>query len=174
MDRGLVRFFTVGLISYLAWYVGYAYFLKDYTLVDEYLIHSMVACSEWCLKAMGYVLYDVSSTELRWQLGIANSPGLLQIGEACDGLVLFALFAVFILAFPGPLSRKAWFIPAGILAIHVANLIRVVSLVMLNYHKPEWLAFNHDYTWTILVYGFIFWLWYIWTDRFSVVKHIGG
>jgi exosortase/archaeosortase family protein len=62
-----------------------------------------------------------------------------------------------------------WFIPLGILAIHIANLIRVISLVILNYYRPSALSFNHDYTWTVLVYGFIFWLWYLWTEKLSRV-----
>ena len=167
MDKSLIRFLGLGLGIYLLWYVSYAYFLKDFTLLDECLIHSMVGVSEWVLRTLGFALYEVTTTELRWQLGIANSPGLLQIGEACDGLVLFVLFAAFIFAFPGSVRRKMWFIPLGILCIHLANLVRVVSLVMLNFYRPEWLAFNHDYTWTVLIYGFIFWLWYVWTERLS-------
>ena len=166
-DKGLIRFLGGGLSAYLVWYVLYAYWLKDSTMLDEYLIHSMVLVAEWCLRGLGFDLYEVVSQGLRWQLGIANSPGLLEIGAACDGLVLFVLFAVFIMAFPGPVRRKLWFIPLGVLAIHVANLIRVVSLVILNFYSPESLAFNHDYTWTVLIYGFIFWLWYIWTERLS-------
>jgi len=167
MDRSLIRFLGIGLGIYLLWYICYAYFLKDYTLLDEYLIHSMVGVSEWVLRGLGFALYEIGSNGLRWQLGIANSPGLLEIGEACDGLVLFVLFAAFILSFPGSVKRKLWFIPLGILSIHIANLMRVVTLVMLNFYRPEWLAFNHDYTWTVLIYGFIFWLWYVWTERLS-------
>ena len=170
MDRGLVRFLGVGLVGYLLWYILYQYFLKDSTLLDEWLIHSMVLVSESVLRGLGFALYEVTTSDLRWQVGIANSVGLLEIGAPCDGLVLFVLFAVFVLAFPGPWKRKAWFIPLGILAIHVANLVRVVSLVILNYYRPQALAFNHDYTWTVLIYGFIFWLWYLWTERFSRVN----
>ena len=138
--------------------------------MDEYLIHSMVNSSEAVLKALGYAVYEFNSSELRWQIGIADSIGLLQIGAPCDGLVLFALFTVFILAFPGPGRRKVWFIPAGIILIHLANLLRVVSLVIIQFNRPQSLKFNHDYTWTVLVYGFIFWLWYLWAVRFSKGK----
>ena len=167
MDRGLVRFLGVGLVGYLLWYILYQYFLKDSTQLDEWLIHSMVLVSEWVLRGLGFALYEISSADFRWQLGIANSVGLLEIGASCDGLVLFALFAVFILAFPGPMRRKLWYIPAGIVLIHLANLVRVVSLVIIQYNRPESLKFNHDYTWTVLIYGFIFWLWYLWATRFS-------
>ena len=86
-----------------------------------------------------------------------------QIGAPCDGVALFALFAIFILAFPGPISRKAWFIPAGIALLHLANIVRVVVLARIQATSPEWLEFNHDYTFTVLIYGLVFALWYLWT-----------
>lgn len=168
MDRSLTRFLGLGFLGYLVWYVLYQYFLKDYTLLDEYLIHSMVIWSESVLRVLGYELYEIGSADLRWQIGIADSVGLLHIGAPCDGLVLFALFSVFVIAFPGPWKRKFWFIPFGIVLIHLANLVRVVSLVIIQFNRPESLKFNHDYTWTVLVYGFIFWLWYLWAVRFGV------
>lgn len=167
MNRELVRFISIGFLGYLSWYVVYQYYLKEHTLLDEYLIHSMVLSAEWVLERLGFALYELNSVELRWQIGIADSIGLLQIGAPCDGLVLFALFAVFVMAFPGSWKRKAWFIPLGISSIHLLNLFRVVSLVMIQYNRPQSLKFNHDYTWTILVYAFIFWLWYVWAERLS-------
>ena len=46
LDRGLTKFLSLGLVSYLVWYIAYQYFLKDFTLLDEYLIHSMVVVTE--------------------------------------------------------------------------------------------------------------------------------
>ena len=57
---------------------------------------------------------------------------------------------------------------------HLANLLRVVSLVIIQFNRPQSLKFNHDYTWTVLVYGFIFWLWYLWATRFSQTTREGG
>ncbi len=167
MERDLAKFLGLGFVGYLAWYVAYQYFLKEQTLLDEYLIHSMVVSSEWVLRNLGYALYEMQTTELRWQIGIADSVGMLHIGAPCDGLVLFVLFAVFVLAFPGPGRRKLWFIPLGVILIHLANLVRVVSLVMIQFNSPQNLQFNHDYTWTVLIYAFIFWLWYVWANRVS-------
>lgn len=169
MDRDLTRFLGLGFVGYLVLYVVYQYFLKEHTLLDEYLIHSMVVTSEWVLRNLGYALYEMQTTELRWQIGIADSVGLLHIGAPCDGLVLFVLFSVFIVAFPGPVRRKLWYIPLGVVLIHLANLVRVVSLVMIQFNSPQNLKFNHDYTWTVLIYSFIFWLWYLWAAKLSRV-----
>ena len=87
-----------------------------------------------------------------------------MVGPSCDGVVLFALFAIFILSFPGRWLRKLWFIPLGIAAIHAANILRIVSLLFIQlYFGEEALKFNHDYTFTVFVYSIIFALWYGYT-----------
>ena len=32
LDRGLTKFLSLGLVSYLVWYIAYQYFLKDYVV----------------------------------------------------------------------------------------------------------------------------------------------
>jgi hypothetical protein len=47
------------------------------------------------------------------------------------------------------------------------NVLRIVALAIIMSVNEEWLAFNHDYTFTILVYAYVFALWMIWVQRFS-------
>jgi hypothetical protein len=35
--------------------------------------------------------------------------------------------------------------------------------------NENWLSFNHDYTFTLIVYSFVFLLWWIWVNKFSGV-----
>ena len=49
----------------------------------------------------------------------------VYVGDYCNGLVFCALFMGFVLAYPGPVRRKVWFIPAGTLAIYLLNVVRV-------------------------------------------------
>jgi hypothetical protein len=43
-----------------------------------------------------------------------------------------------------------------------------MSLALIQYKAPEYLDFNHHYTFTVIVYAFIFLLWMIWVNKFSV------
>ena len=61
------------------------------------------------------------------------------------------------------MAQKLGFIPLGILILHGANIGRVVVLARIQATSPEWLEFNHDYTFTVLIYGLVFALWYLWT-----------
>jgi len=157
------RFFGLAFLAYVLWSVAYEQVLKPSTTLDEVVIEHMVSSTEAVFELVGWPVgtYPQPATH-RDRVGVAGHAGV-QIGAPCDGVALFALFAIFILAFPGPISRKAWFIPAGIALLHLANIGRVVVLTRIQATSPEWLEFNHDYTFTVLIYGLVFALWYLWT-----------
>lgn len=157
------RFFGMAFLAYVAWSLTYEQVLKPQTMLDEVVIEHMVTSTETAFRAIGWPVgtYPQPVTH-RDRVGMAGHAGV-QIGAPCDGVALFALFAIFILAFPGPFLRKLWFIPAGIALLHLANIGRVVVLARMQATAPEWLEFNHDYTFTVLVYGLVFALWYLWT-----------
>jgi exosortase/archaeosortase family protein len=59
-------------------------------------------------------------------------------------------------------------LPLLILAIEVVNVIRIVSLAIITKYYPQSLAFNHDYTFTIVVYGFVIFLWWLGIKKWGV------
>ena len=136
------RFFGLAFLAYVVWSVAYEQVLKPSTTLDEVVIEHMVRSTEAVFEAVGWPVgtYPQPSTH-RGRVGVAGHAGV-QIGAPCDGVALFALFAIFILAFPGPISRKAWFISAGIALLHLANIGRVVVLTRIQATSPEWLEFN--------------------------------
>ncbi len=164
-----VRFVLVGTALYLGLYLLYTFYIHPHTVLDEWIIHNLVQSSESVLKVFGYDLIQYPSTPYHNRLGILGSSGL-YIGEPCDGFILFMLFLSFILAFPGPMKHKFWFIPVGIIAIHLINVLRIIALAIIVYYHPDWLSFNHDYTFTVIVYSFVFFLWWIWVNKFAPRK----
>ncbi|MBC7864741.1 MAG: archaeosortase/exosortase family protein, partial [Bacteroidia bacterium] len=101
---------------------------------------------------------------------LSQFPGNYQgvwIGYACNALSLFVLFSFFIISFPGNWLKKLWFIPVGILLVHLLNILRVFALVLIAHHHYDFLSFNHTYTFTILVYAFIFGLWMWWVNKYA-------
>ncbi len=174
MFRGLFqnpfsRFLILSSILYLSWYFTYEFYLKDQTLLNEYVIDHIVRSSEAILRFMGYDLNYYDDGNLRVRLGILGSGGVV-IGAPCDGIVLLALFTVFMIAYAGPLKHKVWYLPMGLLVIHWLNIGRVVALSIIVATSREWFTFNHDYTFTLLVYAVVFLLWYIWIIKFSGKK----
>lgn len=89
------------------------------------------------------------------------------IGEPCNGLKVFGLFAIFIIAFKGKWAHKLWYIPIGILILHIVNAIRIAILTIISAQNPTLLDFNHNITFQVIVYGIVFGLWYLWVNKFS-------
>lgn len=156
------------LLLFILWYVVYELWLHPQGGLDRLVINNSIFFTKYLLELLGYESFTNSSETIR-VIGIDGTHGI-WIGDPCNGLSLFALFTGFILAYPGPVKHKLWYIPAGILAIHILNIIRVLSLTLIVYHAPEHLDFNHTYTFTIFVYGFIFLFWLIWVNRFSKLR----
>ncbi len=162
-----IRFLLLGIAMYIAWVFLYELVIKPSGWIDPWLTRHLALASQWILSAVGI---DVENQIIDRGNLILSQAGrtLVHIDYVCDGLELYVIFLIFIVAFPGPWKKKLWFIPTGFLVIFLVNLLRVVGLIMISIHSPSSLAFNHKYTFTMLVYAVIFGLWYFWVRKFSV------
>jgi len=162
------RFLVLSITLYLSWNVFYEFYLRPHTGFDKIIIDTLVRWAESTLQAIGYATTDYSAADVvfREHIGIAGSKGV-TIGAPCDGVVLYMLFILFVLAFPGPLKHKAWFIPVGAFSVFYLNVLRIVALAIIMNVNESWLAFNHDYTFTLIVYAYVFLLWIWWVKKFS-------
>jgi len=168
----LVKFLLIAFSLYLIWYVFYLLVLKPYTSLDRDLSVILVHSADFILSTLGYT--PVTNTEyvdVTIKLHDSPTPGV-WVGDNCNGVSLFSLFLIYIIAFPGPTLKKLWYIPLGVLTIHLINTIRVAALTVIERDALETLDFNHTYTFTIVVYAFVFFLWYYWTSKLSGIQNI--
>jgi exosortase family protein XrtF len=159
------RFLVFFSILYLCWYFLYEFLLHPSGKLDSIAINNTVYFTSHLLYLLGYQPFTAKSDTIR-TVGIDGTHGL-WIGDPCNGIALFSLFTIFVVAFPGPIKKKLWFIPLGILLIHILNIIRVTILCIIVLKAPAYLEFNHNYTFYILIYGFIFFLWMVWVNKFA-------
>lgn len=158
----LFRFLLVAAAMYLAWFFGYEQWLAHDGRLDAVLCQNIAHSSVAMLQTMGFAA-TLSAPNL---VVMAGEPSVI-VGVPCNGLVLYALFTGFVLAFPGPWLRKAWFIPAGVALIWVLNLVRVAALAINHHYAHQSVDFNHHYTFTFIVYACIFGLWMLWAKRLA-------
>jgi exosortase/archaeosortase family protein len=118
---------------------------------------------------------------------------ILSIADVCNGLEVMVLYAGFIFCWPaGPSARgsnrqpgdgtdtrqtavagassvvwlrKFKFLACGFALILLLNIFRCAALAIISQHKPEYVDFYHHYLFTFIIYGVIFWLWYLFTQR---------
>ena len=162
-NNKITRFFTYAAVLYVAWFLLYELVIKPYTDIDEKFIGVIINQASFILRLLGFTTYQ-QREDMDLQIMGIDGAHPIWIGSPCNAISLFAFFTLFVLAFPGNAKSKLWFIPTGILLIHITNLLRVIGLVLINFYAPEYLDFNHTYTFTILVYALIFSLWMWWVN----------
>ncbi|MDF2454533.1 MAG: hypothetical protein K0R51_526 [Cytophagaceae bacterium] len=168
-NKKLIRFLLMCLLAYLVWVILYNQWLGPDKRLDFWL--SGIEAKEVIalFKLLGYNLDQQIEYNYKY-IFYYNGQRLVGLATSCNGLVLFPLFSCFILATNGHWKRKIIYTLIGCFLIYHVNIIRIMGLVIIKIYSPESLDFNHKYTFTILVYSFIFYLWYLWIHYYSVSK----
>jgi exosortase/archaeosortase family protein len=166
-ENKIVQFLVVGGAIYLVWLVVYNVFIKEYTIWDYYLNYNIADLTVMFFSWINVeAAMEIDSDHVIVSFPFSNYRGV-WVGDNCNGFKLFSIFSIFLIAYPGNWKSKLWFIPLGILIVHLANITRVMSLVAINDSNPAYLDFNHDYTFTLFVYSIIFGLWYWWLKKYA-------
>lgn len=164
------RFLSLGLLFYVGWFLLYEFIIHPWGRLDRAVIDALILHAGWLLRVLGYELIpEPANAELIRTIGVQGGT-LLWIGDPCNGVSLFAVYLIFLVAYPGPWKHKLWFGALGVLSIHAINTLRVAALCLITRIDYELLNFNHDYTFYVVVYGWVFLLWWIWVKRFGAMS----
>ncbi len=158
------RFILISMLCYLAWFIIYDLYLRQNGTLDFILGRATTEVVVWGLRLMGYDAGYKFMNELHYFYN--GSKKLLQMVPACNGQVLYPLFIGFIIATPGLLKDKCKVMLVGSVVIFIINALRVLALCLIKINAPQYLAFNHKYTFTVLVYACIFGMWLFWIQYF--------
>ncbi|MBL7950731.1 MAG: archaeosortase/exosortase family protein [Flavobacteriales bacterium] len=163
----VLRFLALAAGLYLGWYLLFEFAIHPNGWLDKAAINSLLNWASAILRALGYELIpEPANAENIRTIGVQGGH-LLWIGDPCNGIGLFAVYLIFLAAYPGPWEHKLWFAPLGVLSIHLINALRVAALCIIVKYDYELLNFNHDYTFYVIVYGWVFLLWIIWVLRYA-------
>lgn len=172
------KFLALFIPLIILWFFFYHYLYK----IDDFLSFEfdfLITFSHFLSKQSNYLLSLLNfqtSIEINGDMVITkilNYPYNhgVWIGEPCNGIKVFGVFTIFVLAFKGKIQNKLWFIPTGILILHFINVIRVSTLTYISAVNPFILDFNHNITFQLIVYLSMIILWYWWITKFSLIKN---
>lgn len=99
---------------------------------------------------------------------IYNDKYVARMVEGCNAVSIIILFIAFIVSFSGKSKQTLLFIAAGSVAIYFLNVIRIAVLCVLVYSFPEQEAFLHRVFFPLFIYGFVFLMWVVWVNKFSL------
>lgn len=170
MDKGLKRlvvFLLKALLVYVLWSFVEVFLLPDGNFIEKFLTSSEAFLVSKLFIIFGYT--NVTHEYLPPDASIVLMDGkkVIGISDSCNGLVLFVTFIGFIIAFPTHFLSKLKFSLVGVVFIYTINVIRIFLLGLIYIYFPEYLDFNHHYTFTFFVYMDIFLLWMVFVKRYG-------
>lgn len=147
----------------------YLIIILDVSLLP--LQEAVAGQSMWLLEATGF---EVERSGLILVCG-AEDPFIFHIGEDCTGWKSMLFFAALVLATLGTTYRKRILgILIGIPLIYVANLARILAVVMI---ESSWgydaALFVHDWLWQFGLLAAVLVLWLLWLRWEKVVEAAG-
>ena len=156
------RFLLVFAALYALWVLGYDGWVGPDGRLDHLLSANLAATSGAVLRLAGFA---AGTGPARPTLVLLGGQPVVSVGDPCNGLLMYALFAGFVVAFPGPGRPKLWFVPLGVFALYALNVVRVAALALNHTYWYHTVDFNHHYTFTFVVYGATGALWVLWARR---------
>ena len=157
----VVLFFILWLFSYLLT-KRYPGFVESMTVV----VAREVA---YALDMLGYK-YRLSGASFIF-ITAHGGENLIVIAE-CTGLYTSIIYFSIIGAYPARIHEKLIGIVMGIPAIHILNLVRMVFISLVLYHRRELFDFFHGYLWQVSFVIFMLLLIILWMGK--IVKHEGA
>ncbi len=99
-----------------------------------------------------------------------NTGRVVWVEEHCLAIPAMLIFASAILFYTGSRQNKLWYIPAGLVAIFIINLFRIISVYYLfNYSSELFFEINHSYVYVAITYSLIFIMIWWWMKKLSIV-----
>lgn len=160
---------------FILWETLYNFWMVPHSNFNASLTSYIASVSSNLMKLWGYTAYNSDTYRdqiFEYSEIIVEQVPIVLIANSCNGLTLIALFAGFIIAYPGAWKIKSIYILIGSFLIFIINLIRIQILIFNSLWYPYSFEFNHKYTYTIIVYLFIFGLWMRWANYYSKKKNI--
>lgn len=172
----VILFLKFGLL-YLGWFLIYDVWLRNpneklesegqpnlehSSSLDEWVVRQTSSATKIILESLGHEVFDDGNRTI----GIVGSGGL-WIGDSCNAITIIALFAGIIIIVSGIWWKKIIFILLGAISIWILNVFRMVFLAIINLESQALTEFNHTYTFTIIMYAYIIFLWYWWIKKYS-------
>lgn len=162
----LLRFLGVYFIGNLL----YGFYVESFEDRPDALTQLATYQTATCLRSFGLDVTARDNTQGPTVFLETDRDIVLSVYEGCNGLNVMIVFVAFMVAFGGPVKKMLWFIPAGLIVIHIFNLGRISLLYFVAQRYEEYFYLFHKYFFTAIIYVVVFLLWALWILKFVDVS----
>ena len=173
-------FLGKALLFFVVWKIGYIVFLSDSNLLDYPLTTHVGQASTELLNRMGtlsgyesvreVITNSVEGVDTAEEISqiYHNDRKVLYVEDGCNGLELMVLYIGFIVCMPSNIWRKVLFIGAGVVILHMANILRSMALIYIHEYHEAYFDFAHTYVFKLVLYAVTFILWVLYARKIQI------
>ncbi len=96
--------------------------------------------------------------------------GRILVDETCSPTKGLMHFLVLMLIFFGSWKHKTWFIPTGLVIVHIIGVTRIVGLTIVFVNIPHRWDLFHDFIFRPFFCAMLFLIWVVWVEYFFLPK----
>ncbi len=142
---------------YAAWQLLYDLVVLPDGRFDSWLSITGVSFAANLLSFLGW---DIETTGR--VIACVGNRGV-EIQNGCNGMDLLGLFAGFIIAYPGRMKTRFFFLFGGFGLLFTANVLRIAFFTLSSLYFPDYWEPIHHYSSYVFFYPIVLTLWFLWT-----------
>ena len=139
------------LLDLLVWYLGRKESLAFLDIFLSYVMTGLLHLSGLHAMRHGNTIYLTNSTWL--------------VVTECTAIFIMLVYACFITVYPASWKAKGIALVAGIPFIFGANILRLYAMAWIDYLKPQYSEFFHNYMWQVVFIVMVVFMWLLWIDK---------
>ncbi|MCE5331405.1 MAG: exosortase/archaeosortase family protein [Bacteroidales bacterium] len=143
------------------------FFGLDISAPFNYLASHVARVTADLLQTLGFSVQLEPNNMLHHENNTA-----VRIVWACTGLKQAYIFICIIAFYRGPIIRKLWYIPAGLVVVYLFNIFRIAAITAIIEQHPGWFDILHEHLFKYLFYVVIFGMWVLWEEKISRKKTV--
>lgn len=163
-----IRFLVIFVSSYLLLSLVYGLWIESLGNQPDFMTRMVSEQVAAFVRILGYPALVQQNLAAPTVFILQGDSIVLNVFEGCNGLNVMIVFLSFVLAFGGASwQRIVLFISGGAIAIHMANLLRLLWLYGLSFVDMRLFHYFHKYLFTAFIYLLVFVLWWFWINHWN-------
>jgi len=103
---------------------------------------------------------------------LSTSKFSINVVDGCNGIYATAILISGVIAYPTKIIHRLYGALAGVAAIFILNLVRVISLFYLGQHYPDIFEDIHVFIWQPIIILWAVFIWDFWSRKIESKKTI--
>jgi len=148
---GFLFFSSVIVLHFLVWYLSGKQYLASFDIFTSYVIANLIQ-----LTGLSAIRYGNT-------IQLAHSSWIIV--SECTALSIMVVFSSFVFVYPASIKSKGLALVAGLPFIFAANILRLLCMAWIDFLKPQYSEFFHDYLWQVAFIVMVVFMWLVWIDK---------